>query len=68
VEFLQGYRFAQIYAQPGLDYICLEPMTAPANALVTGEQLPIVEIGERFRAKFRIAVCDTGDGAPLRPY
>jgi aldose 1-epimerase len=66
VEFLQGYRFAQIYAQPGLDYICLEPMTAPANALVTGEQLPLVEIGERFRAKFRIAVCDTGEGAPPR--
>jgi len=58
VEFLQGYPFAQIYAQPKLDFICLEPMTAPTNALVTGEQLPIVEVGKRFSAVFRIAVSD----------
>lgn len=63
VEFLQGYPFAQIYAQPDLDFICLEPMTAPTNALVTGEQLPIVEIGERFIAVFRIAVSDATDAA-----
>lgn len=56
VEFLEGYRFAQIYAQPGLEAICLEPMTAPTNALVTGEALPIVEVGERYRATFRISL------------
>lgn len=56
VEFLEGFRFAQIYAPPGQDYISLEPMTAPANALVTHEDLAIVPPGGRYRAVFRITV------------
>lgn len=31
-----GYPVAQVYAPPGEDFICIEPMTAPTNALVTG--------------------------------
>lgn len=56
VDFVDGFPFAQIYAPPAHDYISLEPMTAPANALVSGEQLPVVRAGERYRAVFRIAV------------
>lgn len=62
VEFLEGFPYAQIYAPPAHDYISLEPMTAPANALVTGEDLPIVPAGGSFRAVFRIAVAaEEGD-------
>ncbi|MFZ5656009.1 MAG: aldose 1-epimerase [Pseudomonadota bacterium] len=56
VEFLEGFPYAQIYAPPAHDYISLEPMTAPANALVTGEDLPIVRAGGSYRAVFRIEV------------
>ena len=33
-----------------------EPMTAPTNALASGENLPIVKPGEKFTAKFRVTV------------
>lgn len=56
VDFLDGYPYAQIYAPPGQDCISLEPMTAPTNALVSGEDLRAVEPGERFSATFRIRV------------
>lgn len=56
VEFLSGFRFAQIYGPPAHDYISLEPMTAPADALVTHEDLPIARAGGHYRAVFRITV------------
>ena len=56
VEFVEGYRYAQVYAPKGEDCIALEPMTAPTNALVSGRALRRVEPGERFRAVFRIRV------------
>ena len=56
VEFLQGFPFAQVYAPKGQDFVALEPMTAPTNALVSGKDLPIVKPGERFTAKFRVTV------------
>jgi galactose mutarotase-like enzyme len=40
VRFAAGYPFAQVYAPPGDDLICFEPMTAPSNALATGHDLP----------------------------
>jgi len=39
VLFDRGYGYAQVFAPPGEDVISFEPMTAPANALVTGEGL-----------------------------
>jgi len=33
VQFAEGFPVAQVFAPPGTDYICIEPMTAPANAL-----------------------------------
>lgn len=56
VEFVEGFPFAQVYAPKGQDLVALEPMTAPTNALVSGKDLPIVKAGERFTAKFRVAV------------
>jgi len=56
VEFLEGYLYAQIYAPKDKDYIALEPMTAPTNALTSGRGLRLVKSGEQFRAVFRIRV------------
>ncbi len=55
VEFERGYPYAQVYAPEGQSLICFEPMTAPTNALMTGD-LQIVQPGEEFTAGFRIAV------------
>jgi aldose 1-epimerase len=56
VDFLSGYDYAQVYAPPGQDLIAIEPMTAPANALVRGAGLTLVAPGERYRAVFRVGV------------
>jgi aldose 1-epimerase len=56
LELLAGYRYAQVFAPKDKDYIALEPMTAPANALGNGRGLRFVAPGERFRAAFRIHI------------
>jgi galactose mutarotase-like enzyme len=56
VTFLDGYPFAQIFAPPGQDFICFEPMTAPTNALSSGDGLRLAEPGGPFTASFRISV------------
>ncbi len=56
VDFLEGYGYAQLYAPIGRDFVTFEPMTAPANALVSGRGLRLVEPGGTFRAAFRIRV------------
>jgi galactose mutarotase-like enzyme len=56
VEFLGGYSHAQIFAPKESDYIALEPMTAPTNALASGRGLRVINAGEQFRAMFRIRV------------
>jgi aldose 1-epimerase len=58
VEFIEGYPYAQVFSPSGENFICLEPMTAPTNALVSGIDLPFVSPGEEFRATFRISVAD----------
>jgi aldose 1-epimerase len=37
VRFIEGYPAAQIFAPPGEDLICFEPMAAPTDALTRGE-------------------------------
>lgn len=36
VEFGEAFPFAQVFAPAGSDFVCIEPMTAPANALLRG--------------------------------
>jgi aldose 1-epimerase len=59
VELVAGYRYAQVFAPADKDYVALEPMTAPANALASGRGLRLVEPGGTFRATFRIRVDET---------
>jgi aldose 1-epimerase len=56
VEFLEGYPFAQVFAPPAHDYICFEPMTAPTNALRSGDGLTIAAPAEEYRAAFSVSV------------
>jgi galactose mutarotase-like enzyme len=52
----EGYRFSQIYAPADTDAVAFEPMTAPTNALLSGEDLPLLAPGESFTASFSITV------------
>jgi aldose 1-epimerase len=54
--FLHGYPCAQVFAPAGGQFICFEPMTAPANALRSGEGLRLLAPGERYVAGFSLAV------------
>ena len=56
IEWLEGYRYAQVYAPATQNLIAFEPMTAPTNALISGDGLTFVEPGARFRAVFGIRV------------
>jgi len=49
----EGYSCAQVYSPADAAFACLEPMTAPTNALVTGE-CPLVAPGESFVARFSV--------------
>jgi aldose 1-epimerase len=55
VEFETGYRFAQVFSPRDADFVCFEPMTAPGNALVSGDGLRVLEPGAQARAAFRIS-------------
>lgn len=59
----EGYPCVQIYAPPDLDVACFEPMTAPTNALASGDGLATIAPGGRFSARFVITV-ETGPGVP----
>jgi aldose 1-epimerase len=56
VRLEQGYPVAQVFAPCTADVVCFEPMTAPTNALVTGDGLTLVPPGECYRATFSITV------------
>jgi aldose 1-epimerase len=56
VEFGEGYPVAQVYAPRHEEFICFEPMTAPTDALLTGQGLRTVAPGAAFRAEFRVRV------------
>jgi aldose 1-epimerase len=55
----EGYRYAQVFAPPSADFVCLEPMTAPVNALVDGGY-HLVRPGESFTARFTLHAEDDG--------
>ncbi|MEO9176950.1 MAG: aldose 1-epimerase [Gaiellales bacterium] len=56
VSFDEGYAFGQVFAPPNQDVVALEPMTAPANALVTGRGLAFAAPGESHSARFSVHV------------
>lgn len=56
VAFDDGYPFAQLYAPAGEPLICFEPMTAPTNALVSGNGLTMVAPDAEYRTAFAITV------------
>jgi aldose 1-epimerase len=58
LELLRGYPCAQVYSPAGAQFICFEPMTAPANALRSGWGLRLLAPGERFSAAFAVSVED----------
>ena len=55
VAFDAGYPVAQVFAPPGQELICFEPMAAPTNALADGAA-PTVSPGERAEADFAVRV------------
>jgi aldose 1-epimerase len=59
VELRMGYPYAQVFAPRGQDFVALEPMTAPANALASGRGLRLADPGTAFRAAFHIGVGST---------
>jgi aldose 1-epimerase len=59
VRFLSGYPVAQVFAPCEQDVICFEPMTAPANALISGRGLRFVPPSGAFHAAFEISVAST---------
>jgi aldose 1-epimerase len=54
LELREGFPYSQVYAPEGKDFICFEPMTAPANALRTAEGLTLLEPGDTYRAVFSV--------------
>lgn len=56
VDLLEGYTHCQVFAPHDHNYIAFEPMTAPANALISGDGLRLVAKGSSFRAAFRIRI------------
>ncbi len=56
VEFIENYRYLQIFAPKSKDYVALEPMTAPTNALKSGLGLEFASPSRPFRAAFRVCV------------
>ena len=56
VRLLEGYTHLQLYAPAGTTSVAIEPMTAPADALRSGEGLRLAR--EPFTARFAIDVRD----------
>jgi aldose 1-epimerase len=55
VDYRDGYPYAQVFAPPGAEFLCLEPMTAQSNALAAGGY-PLVQPGAAFTARFAVRV------------
>jgi aldose 1-epimerase len=57
LELGDGYGHAQVFTPPGAESICLEPMTAPVNALLDGT-CTLAPPGTSFTARFSLHVDD----------
>lgn len=56
LKHVSGYPVAQVYAPESSQFICFEPMTAPVDALISGDGLRWVKPGQDFEAVFSISV------------
>jgi aldose 1-epimerase len=55
VGYGDGYDHAQVFAPPGAEFVCLEPMTGPTAALAAGTSR-LVAPGGSFTARFTLRV------------
>jgi aldose 1-epimerase len=55
LRFLEGYRFAQVFAPRWRDFVSFEPMTAPIDPFASG-LTRMAEPGTSYRARFAIDV------------
>jgi aldose 1-epimerase len=62
LTFVKGYPCAQVFAPRAGQFICFEPMTAPANALRSGEGLRVLAAGGRFTAALVVSVGESPQG------
>jgi len=53
VTFDDGYPFAQVFVPPGTGFACIEPMTAPTNALLT-DAYALAPPGAPYSATFTL--------------
>ncbi len=53
VTFDGGYPFAQMWVPPGMGFACIEPMTAPTNALLT-DSYALATPGAPYAATFTV--------------
>jgi aldose 1-epimerase len=60
LELREGYPCAQVYAPRPGEFICFEPMTAPANALRSGAGLRLLAPGESCCARFAVSCVAIG--------
>jgi galactose mutarotase-like enzyme len=56
VSMGRGFPVAQVYAPADEAVVCFEPMTAPVDALVSGDGLALVPPGRRHVATFSVTV------------
>ncbi len=54
VELLDGFTHGQLFSPDGAGFVCFEPMTAPVNALVSGDGLRVLAPGQSLRTSFRL--------------
>ncbi len=59
LTFEEGFEWAQLYAPSDKDFICFEPMTAPTDALNSGDGLHVVAPGEQYRTRFSVTLTTT---------
>ncbi len=50
-----GYEYFQVWVPPGREFLALEPMVAPTNALIDGTA-PLVSPGETYSALFKVSL------------
>jgi galactose mutarotase-like enzyme len=55
ISFDRGFPYAQIYAPPRAEFVCVEPMVATVNALVAAAA-PMVEPGGLYRATWSVTI------------